>query len=503
MADLADLITDDHETEEMDRAVCFKERWDLYEGKHPDTLPVIRGGDNRPDVNDNIKYNAAGLSVDRGVSALFGGIDQDITFALQEDSDFETTNTTIDAEDDESGDPGESPDQDWLKRAWDANSKKTLLTDMATNGGVCGHFFLRFYETGAKLDRDMPRIVNLDPAYCLPVFSEDDYEIVLGWKIQFPLPGKRQRRVLIEPDVEDLEGYDPTQDVVGSWRITNQEMTGEKGADWQTLDVTTWDYDFPPILDGKNLPKPNSYWGRSDIEDDVRDMNYAMNRALSSMQRILRLYGHPRPWVAGVTPEQIQLLIQGVDRILTLPDGAQLQQLEMSGDLGASIDFLRQLKSAFSDVAKNPQIDPEKLGSIGGLSGVALRILYQPLLEQTGLKRGTYGDALVEANRRLLVLGDIAPSPVTINWPNPMPLDVKETTDALVAQRELGLSQETALETLGYDPALEAERRQNDDVSVGTLGASAAAAAAIKAGDTGDLVDEMTQTAAFNGGATA
>lgn len=500
MTDLAGLITGEHEDEELERAKQFKERWDLYEGRHPDTLPVVRGTEGRPDVNDNIKYNAAGLTVDRGVSALLGGLDQEITFALQEDNDFETTNTTLDAQDEESGDPGESPDQAWLEQCWEANAKRTLLTDVATNGGVCGHMFLRLYETGARLDRDMPRIVNLDPAYCLPIYAEDDYEVVLGWKIQFPLTRKRTRRTLIEPDVEDLEAFDPTTDEVTKWRITDQEHSGEKGETWQTIDEATWDYDFPPIIDGKNLPRPNSYWGRSDIENDVRDMNYAMNRALSSMQRILRLFGHPRPWVAGVTPDQIAMLIQGVDRIITLPTGAKLEQLEMAGDLQASIEFMRQLKSAFSDVAKNPQVDPEKLGSIGGLSGVALRILYQPLLEQTGLKRGTYGDTLTELNRRLLVLGGIEPSPVTINWPNPMPMDIKETTDALVAQRELGLSQETALETLGYDPALESERRQNDDVSVGTLGASAAAAAAIKAGDTGDLVDDMTALPSFNGG---
>lgn len=506
---LEDFITEEWEDEELERAKKFKERWDLYEGRHPDTLPVVRGTEGRPDVNDNVKYNASGLTVKRGVSALMGGLDQEIMFALQEESgeDSEVANTETEASDEIAGDPGDSPDQAWLEAAWTANSKVALLQNIATNGGVCGHFFVRLYEKGAKFDPSMPRILNLDPAYCCPVWDEDDYDVLLGYKIQFPTMNKRVRRTLIEPDVEDLEDFDPT--AVEKWLITDQVSIGES-RDWETLsDPVTWDYPFAPILDAQNLPKPNEYWGMADIEDDVAGLNLAMNRALSSMQRILRLYGHPRPWVAGVSANQIGILIQGVDRIITLPDNAVLNQLEMTGDLSGALDFLRQLKSAFSDIAANPQVDPEKLGTMGGLSGVALRILYQPLLEQTGTKRGTYGPFLQELNRRVLVLGNITPSPVTVRWPDPLPKDVKETTEALVAARELGLSQETALETLGHDPALEEERRQNDASGMGVmLAAGAAGAAAIKAGvaeiDPAAAAAEATATsAAFNGGTGA
>jgi hypothetical protein len=467
---LVDLIDDEMETADIERAKMFKAAWEIYDGKHPDSLPTTRGVSGKPDVNDNVKYNLSRLTVDKGVSFLMGGLDQEIKFQLEEQPGDGDPGTQDPGSADQipSRQPNTaSPDEEWLESTWGANQKKTVLSDIATNGGVCGHYFVRLYEDGAVMNPELPRMVNLDPAYVTPIWKEDDYQIVLGYKIQFPTRGKRVRRTLIEPDVQDIENFDPRQ--VERWMITDQVADGTAltANAWSTQSEEIWDHPFSPVIDGKNLPSPNMYWGYGDLEGGLIEMNLSINRALSSMQRILRLHGHPKPWVAGVTPDQIQLLIQGVDRIITLPVDAELKQLEMSGDLSPMVEFYRQLKSAFHEQAHNPQVEPEKLGSAGSLSGLALKILYQPLLEQTGTKRGTYGDFLLELNRRLLVLGGIQPSPVSIAWPDPLPMDIKETTDALVAQRELGLSQETALERLGEDPGVEEERRNRDSVSLG------------------------------------
>lgn len=467
---LADLITEEIENQELERAKDLSERWKIYEGEHPDSLPVTKGNSSKPDVNDNVKYNISRLTVDKGVSFLFGGIDQEITFALEENTEPVPTPTEGEG-DAERPRRTSSPLEEWLEMCWVANQKKTLLSNIGTNGGVCGHFFARLYEDGAIRGRKFPRIVNLDPAYCTPIWKEDDYQVVLGYKIQFPVRGgKKIRRTLIEPKVEDITDFD--WDDVDGWIITDQQSEGGRTTAlksvWSDIgEPLDWDFPFAPIVDGQNLPAPNSYWGYGDLEGGLVDMNLALNRALSSMQRILRLHGHPKPWVAGVTPEQIQILAQGVDRIITLPENAVLNQLEMSGDLAPMVEFFRQLKTAFHEQAKNPQVDPDKLGSVGGLSGLALRILYQPLLEQTGTKRGTYGDFLLETNRRLLALGSKEiETPVNIGWPDPLPQDIKEAVEAYSAARQLGLSQETALERIGEDPQLEEERRARDTAPV-------------------------------------
>jgi hypothetical protein len=441
---LIDWITDETETEEVDRARQFSEWWDSYEGRHPRYLPVTPQTGGRPEIDDNVVYNASGLTVDKGVSFLFGGLDQEVNVSLEEEEE-------------------ESPTEEWLDGVFTANSKITLFQNLATNGGVCGHVWLRLYPEGAGPEKDQPRLVNLDPSFCSAYWAPDDLGVLFGYKIQFSM-GDAARRTLIEPNGDDV--INPQ-----SWLVTDQIAHGtgdsSRKAVWEDMgEPVVWPYPFAPLLEAQNLPKPNEFYGRSDLEGGVVDLNDSMNRALSVIQRILRLHGHPRPWTAGVDPEQIQLLVQGPDRIITLPAEAQLNQLEMNAQgLVAAIEFLRQLKSAFHEVAKNPQVDPEKLGAIGGLSGVALRILYQPLLEKTGVKRGTYGDFLTELVRRLLILGSFEELSSTIHWPDPIPVNEKEDLEAATLKKALGVSWETVMESIGEDPELERERKENDPVS--------------------------------------
>ena len=48
------------------------------------------------------------------------------------------------------------------------------------------------------------------------------------------------------------------------------------------------------------------------------------------------------------------------------------------------------------------EVSVGKVDNIGALSGVALEILYQPLMELTYVKQMTYGPLLEEVNRRAL-----------------------------------------------------------------------------------------------------
>ncbi len=104
----------------------------------------------------------------------------------------------------------------------------------------------------------------------------------------------------------------------------------------------------------------------------------------------------------------------------------------------------------------------------GALSGVALNILYQPLLEKTETKRRTYGDLLVELNRRLLALGGFGEDNFTVlHWPELLPGDPKAEAETALLQQQLGVSQDTLIERLGFDPELERQKRQAGDQQLG------------------------------------
>jgi hypothetical protein len=444
--DIRQFLTDDYATWEAERAITISQLWQAYNGDHIQPVEVTPGREGRSPVDDNVIANMCGNVVDKGVSFLFG---KDLEMSLAERSDQpQAADPQADQAD---------PDEEWLKGIWKDNKQMTLLQDAAQNGGVTGHLFIKTVETG---DPDRPiKLVNLDPSTVTAFWNPDDVEDLWGYKIEYiTLFNGRDavRRQLIEKDDSGLW-----------WNITNEvSYSGSKvWQPYETVDIpaeSRWLFDFPPVIDCKNLPRPNEYYGKSDLEGGPMQLNDSLNRSLTSMQRILRHFGHPRPWTSGVQADQIQVVVTGPDRIITLPKDATLNQLEMSGDLAASIEYYRALKQVFNEVAKNPQVDPEKLGSVGGLAGVALVILYQPLLEKNETKRRLYGDMLVELNRRLLEIGGKTPRETEIGWQDPLPIDLKELAETLTLLKALGLSAETALEKAGFDPQVEEQRRESD-----------------------------------------
>ena len=103
------------ERDERERLDRYKRAWEAYRGELPDTLKVKRG-----QPNDNVQASKCRVIVDSSVAYLFG---QNIEFEVSAEED--------------------TPEEEWLDAVWDANRKMTLLSNLAVNGAVCGHTFLK------------------------------------------------------------------------------------------------------------------------------------------------------------------------------------------------------------------------------------------------------------------------------------------------------------------------------------------------------------------------
>jgi len=133
----------------------------------------------------------------------------------------------------------------------------------------------------------------------------------------------------------------------------------------------------------------------------------------------------------------------------------------MQSDLASSIELYKRLREALHEISRIPEVATGKLETTGQLSGSALQILYQPLLEKTETKRRTYGDMLVELNRRLLAMGGFGDEVfTTIHWPELLPFDPMQERQAALIDQQLGVSNDTLLQRLGYDPDLERQKRE-------------------------------------------
>lgn len=408
--------------EERARLDRYGKAWAAYFGEMPDTIKVKPG---QPD--DNIKANFARVIVDAGVSYLFG---QEPTFELDE------------------GKERSAPEQ-YLDEVWRANHKMQLLQKVATNGAVCGHAYVKIVPP--KPGQRFPRLINLSPEYVNVVCDPDDIDEVWRYVIQYPARGKNGERLVIRQTVERLADE--------RWELTDEISVND--GKWQTRQSLIWPFRWSPIVDCQNRPSPNEYYGIADIEPDVLAMNRSINFTLSNLQRILRFHAHPKTWGKGFQAQELRV---AVDETIVLPSpDASIQNLEMLSDLSSSIEYYRRLKEALHEISNIPEVATGKLDSAGQLSGVALAILYTPILQRTEQKRLTYGELLVELNRRLLDMAGFGEENVTeIHWPQILPGNEMEERQVALIDKQLGVSPDTILQRLGYDPDLEREKAQTD-----------------------------------------
>lgn len=409
-------------TDEAIRTRRINERWDAYMGRLPKPLRVTRNKAGQP-IDDNVLLPLARIIVDKGRSALFG---EEVTFDVPQDM--------ARVEDAEA----------YLAHVLDANEQSTLLQNWALNGAIAGHAFLRIHLG------ESPRITVLDPAIVRVFWHPEDMAQVLRYRIEY-----------VTADLED-KPYARRQDITlqdnGTWLIEDFRGNEERRG-WVSMGTDVWPYPFAPIIDNQNLPAPGMFYGLSDLEPSVLELIKGINRTVSNLQRILRYHAHPKTVVKGAAPDDLRI---GVDDVLFMPDTSTIENLEMTSDLNSSMQFYERLMDALFETARIPQVARGKLENAGSLSGVALRILYQPLLEQTSDKRRLYGDALEELGRRLLIIGGYDDVHVEVHWAELVPTDPMSDASTALALKDVGVSTDTLLMRLGFDPVLEAQKRADE-----------------------------------------
>jgi hypothetical protein len=426
--------------EDAKRLAQIGAAWDAYNGVNQETLKPSQAEKTTRSA-DNVVVNFVQLVVDTSVFFLFG---EDLQFDL----DINT------------GPSERTPDEAWLDGMWAHNRKMVLLQKLATNGGVTGHAFVKIKPAAAG--QQYPRLINLSPEYVHVLTDPDDIDEVRRYIIQYPaVDPVNGDRLVMRQVVERNDG--------GRWQVRDQESRND--GQFVTVQEGLWPWEWCPIVDCQNLPVANEYYGRSDIEEHVVSLQKSINFVLSNLQRIIKFHGHPKTWGQGFRREDLKI---GVDETIVLPTNATLQNLEMLSDLSSSIELYGRLKESLHQITQTPEVAAGKLESVGNLSGVALRILYGPLLAKTSVKRTLYGPLIQEIHRRTLdMAGRRSDQETQIHWPESLPTDALAERQTALIDRQLGVSNDTLLQQLGYDPEAEREKRQQNvtDMADTMLGA--------------------------------
>jgi hypothetical protein len=222
-------------------------------------------------------------------------------------------------------------------------------------------------------------------------------------------------------------------------------------------------YGFIPFIVFPNLREPKRAWGMSDLEP-IMEPQREFNRAMSQLSRILELSGNPIAVLENVETSEDIAVRPGA--VWNVPEDAKAYLLDLlqGGGVRLHIDYINLLYRTLHDVSESPR------AAFGGverdLSGVALEIELQPLLQKVNRKRAIRSVVYERRARMILELlsrytgedvGDCRPRVV---WGQVLPRDMTTAVTNEQALVQGGIhSRRTAMNELGVtDPEQEFAR---------------------------------------------
>jgi len=243
---------------------------------------------------------------------------------------------------------------------------------------------------------------------------------------------------------------------------TDKEFTLFLDAD--VLETKPNPYGFIPFVIFPNVRQPKHFWGTSDIPA-LKQAQRELNRALTQLSRILEVSGNPIAVLEGVDSSEEIKVAPG--QVWTIPEEAKAYLLDLlaGGGIRLHVDYIDMIYRCLHDISESPR------AAYGGiereLSGVALEVELQSLLQKVRRKRTTRTAAYTKRCRMILALHkqftrqDLLPNiNLRVIWGVVLPQD-----RARLAQNEQLLvqsgvhSRRTAMDELGIrDPEAELAR---------------------------------------------
>jgi uncharacterized protein affecting Mg2+/Co2+ transport len=422
-----------------------------------DQKPPLRVLPNKAD--DNVLINFVGLVVDRSIShVLSGGVVFDLPDLEVIDQNGKATKQDTDQ-------------QKYIDALYELNKQNMLLLNAVINGGVYGTGYIKIKPDGLTdpyTEETYPRLIALNPEYLTIETDPQDQERVIAYIVQYKVGNIVYRETTRLANRNDffLDEDGNSQPVpTETWVIVN-EVSIDDGHSWITKDMQNFPYPFPNIIHWKNLPSLNSIYGSSDI-DDVLGMQDKSNFVNSNIQKQVRLQSHKQPWGRGVT--KADNLNVGADSMIQLNGAnAEIGVMDFQTDISGSLQFERDLRQSLFDVAREVDIT-SITDKIGALTNFGLRVLYSDSLAKNDTKRQLIGEALLELNRRLLVMKGYEGEdtrPGEIKWKDPLPVNILEKLQAQTAELDNGtVDKQTIAEENNRDWKVVKERLQEEKVA--------------------------------------
>lgn len=355
------------------------------------------------------------------------------------------------------------------------------------------------------------RVLVLNPAYCIPVYSDYDPDELLAMHVRVPI-----RKADNAGWSTTYQHFHIDAESVSTW-IGNTSDREEPGTRKSVPNPLGEVY----AVHIRNAFDGDSLFGTDDLQDASK-LGIEVTNSITSIGSILKYHGDPITCIFGASAKNLK---KGPNKIWSgLPREARVENLALNTDLAAANAHLSELRQDLHVMMGVPEIAQGTEQAISNTSAVSLHTMYLPLLERAALKHVNYEPGLL----RIIILGikwlkhynmlkvrtedgterkpDGRRTPLdedayedirdntTFVWGSPLPRDEQLQANVQIALVAAGLqSKKGALIVLGEanpDQKLEeieddldaAAKRQQDQFAAAAL----ASAAAAPAGTTGN-----------------
>jgi len=405
---------------DMDRIKTYKELLDFYHGIHWEGRE--RWGEKR------LTFSYAKIFIDKVTSYLMSGV-----------------NFIVDAVDDSDEAKARARRAEQaLYRVYEENNLEQLDLDTEIDCAILGDACYKvIWDAQAK----RVRVTAPDVQGIYAWWLGDDTSRV--WRIA-------SKYTLTQEEAEVLYPVKPkakTATVIELWTDSEFELY----LDNALVEKKPNPYGFIPFVIYPNLREPKKFWGISDLPQ-IMEPQRELNRAMSQLSRILELSGNPIAVLENVEESEDIAVKPGA--VWNIPEDAKAYLLDLlqGGGVSLHIDYINLLYRILHDVSESPR------AAFGGternLSGVALEMELQPLLQKVRRKRVIRTAAYNRKNALILKLmeryqgesfGDCR---LRVVWGPVLPRDMAQMVSNEQSLVQTGIhSRRTAMDELGIKDA--------------------------------------------------
>ena len=328
-----------------------------------------------------------------------------------------------------------------VDEVWETNSKGTISQAACKYAAITGDAY--FYVTvktvgsdGISLPKDKWKIVIevLNPEYCIPFWNSSDPSVLDSILVQYPQLGRDAQGAEYQ-----LVSIYITRTTFEVWY--DERSQGEKPNPFEAVNV----------VHVPNFILPDSFYGKSDIENII-PLNDEYNTVFQSIREIIKYHAEPTTLIFGAKASALE---KGANRVWSnLPENSRVENLELKSDLSATYEYLKHIQETISKLSSTPEVAfDSKNFSLTNTSGLAMQMMFQPLIEKTVRRQLTFSKGFCEVNRLVLVamkkvlgldIEDLADDrnklfETYIQYTSQLPRDEQAELDAALKKKEMGI----------------------------------------------------------------